>query len=138
MVEHWIIPCSVKHFDVIKHFDSQDEIIWKRTSAIREGDLAYIYVGAPYSEIMYKCVVVSDNVDESTVEKNSYAITPNGVKRHPRYVRMKLLFKYPEKFLPFSMLKKAGLGQVQIQARTDRKLQKFLDEKDSEADIEIQ
>lgn len=132
MVEHWIIPCSVKHFDVLSHFTKHEEIVWKRTSAIHEGDYAYIYVGAPYSEIMYKCIVISENVDESTLQKNQYAVTPNVVKRQPKYIKMKLLMKYPEKYLQFSMLKEAGLGQVQIQARTDRKLQRFLDEKDAE------
>ena len=36
-------------------------------------------------------------------------------------------FLYPEGLLTLEELKKNGLGQVQIQARTDRKVQAFID-----------
>ena len=41
---------------------------------------------------------------------------------------MEFLCEFPENALPLKTLKEHGLGQVQIQARTDRRLQMFLDE----------
>ena len=60
MQENWIVPCSVKFFNIVEHFENNKSIVWRKVSALREGDVAYIYVGAPYSQIMYKCHVVND------------------------------------------------------------------------------
>ena len=40
---------------------------------------------------------------------------------------MELVITYPEGTFTYSKLKEQGLGQVQIQARTDRNLQRYLD-----------
>ena len=45
-----------------------------------------------------------------------------------KYIEMEFLCEFPENALPLKTLKEHGLGQVQIQARTDRRLQMFLDE----------
>ena len=54
---HWIILCNPHYYDVEKAFREDDQLLWKQTTRIKPGDHAYIYVGAPYSCIMYKCVV---------------------------------------------------------------------------------
>ena len=41
-------------------------------------------------------------------------------------IQLKLEHEYPAGLLPLSQLKEHGLGQVQIQARPDRNLSKFL------------
>ena len=40
---------------------------------------------------------------------------------------MEYVCEYPEKTFPLEDLRVHGLGQVQIQARTDRRLQQYLD-----------
>lgn len=130
MTEHWIIPCNVKYFDVVSHFKTHDTIVWRRVSAIAKGDIAYIYVSAPYSQILFKCLVISDNVDKSILEENQYAIRED--RPRSRYVQLKLLRKYTEGTLSLQLLKEKGVGQTQTQARTDRKVQAFLDEVDHE------
>lgn len=47
MAEHWIIPCSVKVYDIIEHFKKQNLVVWKNSFTIRKGDIAYIYIGSP-------------------------------------------------------------------------------------------
>lgn len=41
---------------------------------------------------------------------------------------MELVSEYPDKTFTLEMLREHGLGQVQIQARTDRRLQRYIDE----------
>lgn len=128
MRENWIVPCNLKFFDVISYFENCDTIIWKRGSSIHENDIVYIYVGAPLSEIKYKCEVVQEKVSIEEIMKNDYAIKKDAPIKENKYMKLYLLEKYPDGVLCWSELKKHGLGQVQIQARTDRKLYSYIQE----------
>lgn len=59
--EDWVIPASPKRFDLIKAFNQSDYIQWYQKGNIQQGANVYIYYGAPYSAIMYKCQVVESN-----------------------------------------------------------------------------
>ena len=74
MAENWIIPCNIKHFDLIEHFKTHSTAVWKNSFTIRAGDVVYIYLSAPYSEIKYRCRVISDNVSEDLLKDNIYAV----------------------------------------------------------------
>lgn len=130
MTEHWIIPCNVKVFNVIEHFKDKRTVIWKNSFTMKKGDIAYIYIGSPYSEIRYKCRVINDEVDEQTLKSNSYAIpakkSNNYFSKKEKYVELEYICSFKEKIFPLSVLRENGLGQVQIQARTDRKLQAYI------------
>lgn len=127
-MENWIIPCSVKFYDVVNHLKQKDTIVWRKVSALKKGDTAYLYLGAPYSQIKYMCHVIDDNVDEGTVANNEYAIKKTESLRKSKYLMLKLDYTYPDGELSLATLREHGLGQTQIQARTDRKLQRFIDE----------
>ncbi|WP_251353725.1 hypothetical protein [Hominisplanchenecus murintestinalis] len=126
MSENWIVPCSVKFFDVVKHFEENDTIVWRKVSALKKGDTAYIYIGAPYSEIKYKCHIVDDDVDEKTLQSNEYAIRKTESGKRQKYIKMKLDHVYDDGELSLDKLRANSLGQTQIQARTDRRLQAFI------------
>lgn len=130
MPENWIVPCSVKFFDVVKHFEENDTIVWRKVSALKKGDTAYIYIGAPYSEIRYKCHIVDDDVDEKTLQSNEYAIRKTESGKRQKYIKMKLDHVYDDGELSLDKLRANGLGQTQIQARTDRRLQAFISDVD--------
>ncbi|HAM30536.1 MAG TPA: hypothetical protein DCP49_03810 [Erysipelotrichaceae bacterium] len=130
MPENWIVPCSVKFFDVVKHFEENDTIVWRKVSALKKGDTAYIYIGAPYSEIRYKCHIVDDDVDEKTLQSNEYAIRKTESGKRQKYIKMKLDHVYDDGELSLDKLRANGLGQTQIQARTDRRLQTFISDVD--------
>ena len=49
MIETWIVPCNIKHFDLISHFESSDTVVWKNSFTIKQGDIVYIYIGALYN-----------------------------------------------------------------------------------------
>ena len=127
MSENWIVPCSVKFYDVVGHLRNRDTIVWRKVSALKEGDVAYLYIGSPYSEIKFKCRVIEDNVDEATLKDNAYAIKKSDSLRKYSYIKMKLDFAYPDGVLSLEKLREHGLGQTQTQARTDRRLQAFID-----------
>lgn len=132
MAEHWIIPCNIKIFDVITHFKTNKHVIWKNSFTMKTGDIAYIYLGSPYSEIRYKCKVISNEVDDQTLRENPYAISEkksnNYFSKKEKYIELEYICEFPEKLFTLLKLREHGLGQVQIQARTDRRLQKYLDE----------
>ena len=127
MVENWIVPCNIKYYDVVKHLNENDYIVWRRVSAIRKGDIVYLYIALPYQEIKFRCLVVDDDVDEKTVENNSYAIKTSSSGKKSHYILLKKEYAYKEGTFRLAELKANGLGQTQTQARTDRKLQAFID-----------
>ena len=135
MIEHWIIPCNVKFFDLIDHFKNNKTVVWKNAFTIKKDDIVYVYIGSPYSEIRYKCRVISDKVDDALLEKNSYAIpkhnSNNYFSKKTKYIQLELVCEYPTGTYKLTDLKDHGLGQVQIQARTDRRLQAYLDKVES-------
>ncbi len=136
MTENWIIPCNVGFFDIIQHFKESTKVVWKNSFTIREGDIAYIYLGRPYGEIRYKCIVISDNVDAEKLKKNSYAIpakkSNNYFSKKEKYIEMELICEYSSGIFTLENLRKNGLGQVQIQARVDRNLQQHLNKVERE------
>lgn len=130
MTENWIIPCNIKFFDLPDHFKHKTTVVWRNAFAIRKGDTAYIYLGRPYCEIRYKCLVINDQVDDILLQANPYAIpskkTISDSSKAARYIEMEYVCEYPEGTFTLEKLREHGLGQVQIQARTDRRLQAYL------------
>ncbi len=60
--ETWIVPANPKYYDMLTCFKDNNEMIWKQSSDIHVGDIVFLYVGAPYSKIMYKCNVKEVNI----------------------------------------------------------------------------
>ena len=60
--KEWIIPSNPKYYDSIHAFDHTDEINWKQGRGIKEGDVVYMYIGAPVSAIVYKCIVTKTDI----------------------------------------------------------------------------
>lgn len=135
MSENWIVPCSVKFYDVVEHLRDKDTIVWRKVSALKEGDVAYLYLGSPYSEIKFKCHVIEDNVDEVTLKNNAYAIKKSDSLRKYKYIKMKVDFAYPDGVLSLNKLREHGLGQTQTQQRTDRRLQALIDSVNEELNV---
>lgn len=125
MKDYWIFPSNVKYFDIINYLNENRTIVWRRTASIHKGDIVYFYLAAPYAEIKYRGIVVDDDVAEEVIEKNSYAIPKNGNKK-AKYVQIEIEFEYPSGVLTREELVKHGLGQVQVQARIDRRLKPFI------------
>jgi hypothetical protein len=126
MIESWYIPCNIRFCNVIDIIKHQGEIVWRRGASIHKGDIAYIYIGAPISEIRYKCIVTEEDVPKQVLQENLYARrSDDGPKQ--KYMKLKVLCEYQPGRLPLKVLKENGLTQVQRQARNSRELRCFLD-----------
>lgn len=102
--KEWIIPSNPKYYDIIHAFDETDEIVWKQGAGIRKGDTVYLYVGAPVSAILYKCLVTKTDIPYQYQDKNLTITALMEIKLKKRYP--------PEKFT-FSVLKeKYGIFAV--------------------------
>ncbi len=60
--KEWLVPANPKFYDVIHCFDETDTITWKQSTNIVEGDIIYLYVGKPYSAILYQCEVIEAHI----------------------------------------------------------------------------
>ena len=92
----FMIPANNDIFDIIGYFEEYDTITWHKSSKMKEGDFVYIYMGAPYSAIMFKLYVSRINVGRS------------GKKT----ATMTLLEKYSKDKYPLSFLKENGVNSV--------------------------
>lgn len=60
--KEWIIPSNPKYYDILHAFDDTEVIDWKQGAGIQEGDIVFMYVGAPVSAVLYKCRVTETNI----------------------------------------------------------------------------
>lgn len=94
--KEWIIPSNPKYYDSVHAFDHTDEIDWKQGKGIRKGDIVFMYVGAPVSAILYKCVVTETDIPYYFQRKE---LTIIGL------MRIRLLKKYEQEEFTFDRLK---------------------------------
>ena len=99
----WLIPVNPKYFDIEAAFAKQKEIIWKQSSDVRVGDIAYMYVGAPISAVLYKCEVTEVNIPYDYADENL---------RMTHVMKIKRIKQYAKDFMPFAHLKDFGVNTV--------------------------
>lgn len=92
----WIVPANPKYFDVVRAFEEKEIIDWKQSSDVRVGDLIYMYVGVPYSALMYKCKAVE--VDIPHHFESEYL-------QVRKIMRIQLLCKYEPDYMPLERLR---------------------------------
>ena len=109
----WIIPSNPNMFDVISYLNNNDTVPWNQSNNINIGDIIYIYVGAPYSSIMFKCIVTNVGIDVNWGNKKK-AMTVDVIERYPKD-------KYP-----YSLLKKCGVGFIRGPRTITKELNKEL------------
>lgn len=97
--KEWIIPTNPKYFDIINYLDNNDIVSWKESKNLKKDDIIYVYVAAPYSAIMYKCIVIDDvNIKVKVLDRydkdkygfkllNKYGVTSI---RGPRHITKEL------------------------------------------------
>lgn len=58
----WLVPANPKYYDVEKAFAQSDTILWKQSNSVIVGDTIYLYLAAPYSCVLYRCVAVEVDI----------------------------------------------------------------------------
>lgn len=131
----WIIPCNPKYYDIVSAFENLDVIEWSQSTNTTVGDTVYIYVGGKYQSIMYKCeVAAADLYGNRSNEDYQYY---KELEKDPdiRYMKLKLVEKYPEGQYPWEELKEHGLTSVQGRSKATVQLMKYLSEREVSIDI---
>ena len=92
----WIIPANPKYFDVVQAFEEREIIDWKQSSDVHVGDLIYMYVGAPFSALMYKCKAIEVDIPYR------YETRDLTIKK---VMKIQLLCKYESDFMPLERMR---------------------------------
>ena len=57
-INYWTISCNIDDYNLIETFKTFKCIEWKQIlNNVEINDIVYVYVGQPYSQIMYKCKI---------------------------------------------------------------------------------
>lgn len=114
----WLVPANPKYYDVIGEFDRHEAINWKQSSDVRVGDIVYLYVGQPYSAILYKCIAEEVNIPYDYKDKN---LSIN------RLMKIRRLKKYPADRYPYAYLNSIGIRMVRGPLRLKKEIVEKLD-----------
>lgn len=124
----WIIPCNEKYYNHKGAFEKLPIIEWRQNASMQEGDTVYIYVGRPISALLYKCEVLEVDIFEPTIDDAEFYIG-SSLKTAKRYMKLKLIERYPEtKFDRVSLLEN-GLKTIQGPSRATEEFIKYLESK---------
>ena len=127
MEDVWIIPCNPNLYDIISAFEDFDVIEWSQSTNTNVGDTVYIYVGEKYQSIMYKCEVVEANLYGNRSKKDYKHYKGMEIDTETKYMKLKLLEKYPRGQYPLKELKENGLSSVQGRSKATVQLMRYLD-----------
>ena len=113
-MEEWIIPCNVKYYDVEKAFATITKLDWKQSNKnMQIGDIIYIYVSKPYSEIRFKCKITKVLLDSIEIDDSDFVIDGSNYEKYPTHMELTLLEKYDNKY-PMSLLREYEIcGNIQ-------------------------
>lgn len=94
--KEWIIPANPAFYDIVHAFDHTDLIDWKQGKGIRTGDTVYLYVGAPVSAVLFRCLVTETDLPCSFESEHV---------RIDSLMKIRLERRYGEEEFPFRVLK---------------------------------
>ena len=61
----WILICNNSMFDIERHFQNTDYIVWRQLKYCMPGDYAFFYLSAPYSSIRFVCQIEEINIHDA-------------------------------------------------------------------------
>lgn len=105
----WVIPANPKYWDIINCFNDTNIIDWKQSKGINKDDIVYIYVGSPYSAILYKCQAIECDKESIYPEFN-------------KVMSIKLIERYPKDKYTFDIVKDYDLKAIRGARRMPQKL----------------
>ena len=91
----WLVPCSLKLFDVTACLERYGEIYWSQYVNFQTGDTGYLYFSAPDSGIRFSFEVIGHDLPYSPVmdreiEFNHYRADIEGMKAHNRFALFRM------------------------------------------------
>ena len=113
----WIVPANPKYFDIDKALKENNTIMWKQNADIKINDIVYIYVGKPYSSIMYKFKVIKVNIPYEYQDENL---------KMQKVMKIDLITRYEKGKLSFDKLKEFGVNAIRSQRYMPLALSKYI------------
>ena len=110
------------HFQ--KALQKNNTITWKQSTDIKIDDIVYIYVGQPYSSIMYKFKVMEVNIPYEYKDKNL---------KMQKIMKIELIKRYEKGKLSFGKLKEFGVNAIRSQRYMPLDLSKYINKIEKEA-----
>ena len=125
----WIIPCNVKYYDVLGAFAKLSSLNWKQSiKNIAVNDTVYIYVGAPHSAILYKCLVTKINLTEVEIDDQVFRLNGDNYDNYGKHMELQLLQSYPENLISKEKMAELGVkGRLMGPRSVIPELKRFLD-----------
>lgn len=125
-MDNYIISCNPERFDIIQYWTHSNEVYWKQTKKFCIGDQVYVYVGKPYSRLMFQCEVTDINIPSITDENGYYSTYDSGRNKDKPFMKIILKEELPDKGLTLNDLFKHGLKTVQCTTKADEELIKYI------------
>lgn len=125
----WVIPCNVKYYDVRGAFAKLNRLDWKQSNKnMAVNDIIYIYVGAPYSAILYKCLVTKANIAEVEIDDREFRINGDNYDNYGNHMELQLLAAYPNDLITKDKMAELGVkGKIQGPRSVIPELKAFID-----------
>lgn len=112
---NWLVPSNPKYFNVIRAFDEEEEIHWKQgNDNIRAGDIVYLYLGAPYSAVIYRCLVTEADIPYLGEQPENVRIK--------KMMKIRKLVQYPFDKWTLPILRTYGVWSVRSARNCPEKL----------------
>lgn len=99
----WLVPVNPKYYDIQKAFTESDTILWKQSNSVIAGDIIYLYLAAPFSCVLYKCIAVEVDIP--------YEYDDGKVSMR-KVMKIKRQYTYDREAFGLSELKKHGIVSV--------------------------
>ncbi len=111
----WIIPANPTFCDTFSFFKEKDTIMWKQSNNVKVGDIVYLYIGVPYSSIIYKCQVIETGIPYNYEDKNLTI---------KKTMKIKLINKFESGKYSIALMRKFGVKAVRGPRRMPLELSK--------------
>lgn len=125
-MNYYIVSCNPDKFDIVDHFKNSVELLWKRTNTFMVGDQVYIYVGRPFSRLMFSCEVTENDILSIPKDSNYYSVICGGRNKDKPFVKMILKERLPEEKLSLPELITHGLKTVQCSTKANDELINYI------------
>ena len=134
----WLVPCSLKLFDVTACFERYGEIYWSQYVNFQTGDTGYLYFSAPDSRILFKFEIIGHDlpympVMDREIEYNHYRADIEEMKAHNRFALFRVTGETHSSRLRLSNLLDQGLkmaprGSMKLSNKNHEELKKYIEE----------
>lgn len=122
----WVFPSNPNKYDIVAAFNKLDIIEWSQTTNTAVGDTIYIYVAGDYKSIMFKCEAIAVDLYGNRSDEDYEFYKEKEKKLDVKYMKIKLIEKYPVGQFPLSELKEKGLVSVQGRCKATAQLVEYL------------